>query len=84
MNDHDIKAVALAKLINISEGLVSDILHYRKGLSKESIRILSNHFKLKQEAFNRPYNLISNPGIQKRPPRVRKITKSLVSCVKIY
>jgi HTH-type transcriptional regulator/antitoxin HigA len=59
MNDHNMKPVALAKLLNISEGLVSDILHYKKGLSKETVRILSHHFKLKQEAFKRPYALIS-------------------------
>ena len=57
MKDHKMKAVDLAKLLNVSEGLVSDILHYKKGLSKETIRILSERFKLNQEAFNRPYEL---------------------------
>ena len=31
--------------------------YYKKGLSKETIRILSERFKLNQEAFNRPYEL---------------------------
>lgn len=57
MKDHKMKAVDLAKLLNVSEGLVSDILNYKKGLSKETIRILSERFKLNQEAFNRPYEL---------------------------
>lgn len=57
MKDHKMKAVDLAKLLNVSEGLVSDMLNYRKGLSKETIRILSERFKLNQEAFNRPYEL---------------------------
>lgn len=48
----------------VSEGLVSDILHYKKGLSKETIRILSEKFKLNQQAFNRPYEL-HIPSIQK-------------------
>lgn len=30
---------------------------YKKGLSKETIRILSERFKLTQDAFNRPYEL---------------------------
>ncbi len=64
MKDHKIKAVELAKLLNVSEGLVSDILHYKKGLSKETIRILSEKFKLNQQAFNRPYEL-HIPSIQK-------------------
>ena len=57
MKDHKMKAVDLAKLLNVSEGLVSDMLNYKKGLSKETIRILSERFKLNQEAFNRPYKL---------------------------
>jgi HTH-type transcriptional regulator/antitoxin HigA len=57
MKEHKMKAVNLADLLNVSEGLVSDMLHYKKGLSKETIRILSDRFKLSQEAFNRPYEL---------------------------
>jgi HTH-type transcriptional regulator / antitoxin HigA len=60
MKDHKMKSVDLARLIGISEGLVSDMLHYKKGLSKETIRILSERFKLSQEAFNRPYKLKSD------------------------
>ena len=59
LKDHKMKAVDLAKLLNVSEGLVSDILNYKKGFSKDSIRILSERFKLNQEAFNRPYTLVS-------------------------
>ncbi len=33
------------------------MLNYKKGLSKETIRILSERFKLNQEAFNRTYEL---------------------------
>lgn len=57
MKDHKMKAVDLSILLDVSEGLVSDILNYKKGLSKETIRILSERFKLNQEAFNRPYEL---------------------------
>ncbi len=57
MKEHKIKAVELAKLLNVSGGLVSDILNYKKGLSKETIRILSKKFKLSHEAFNRIYEL---------------------------
>ncbi len=57
MKDHKMKAVDLAKLLDVSSGLVSDMLKYKKGLSKETIRILSLRFKLNHEAFNRPYTL---------------------------
>src|SRR5687768_17038854 len=46
MKDHKMKAVDLARLLNVSEGLVSDMLNYKKGLSKDTIRILSEKFKL--------------------------------------
>lgn len=59
MKDHKMKSVELARLLNVSTGLVSDMLNYKKGLSKETIRILSEKFKLSQEAFNRPYKLKS-------------------------
>ncbi len=57
MKDHNMKAVNIAELLDVGEGLVSEMLNYKKGLSKETIRILSDRFKLKQEAFNRPYEL---------------------------
>lgn len=57
MKDHKMKAVDVANLLHVSKGLVSDMLSYKKGLSKATIRILSNRFKLNQEAFNRPYDL---------------------------
>ena len=57
LKDHKMKAVDLAKLLDVSEGLVSDMLNYKKGISKKTNRILSKRFKLNQEAFNRPYEL---------------------------
>lgn len=57
MKDHKMKAVDLADLLDVSEGLVSDMLNYKKGLSKNTIRILSESFKLNQNAFNRQYVL---------------------------
>jgi HTH-type transcriptional regulator / antitoxin HigA len=57
MDDHNLKAKDLADLLMVSKGYVSDILNYKEGLSKDSIRILAERFKLNQEAFNRPYKL---------------------------
>jgi HTH-type transcriptional regulator / antitoxin HigA len=57
MLDNNLKAKDLVNILGVSKGLVSDILNYRKGLSKENIRILSKYFKISQEAFNRPYIL---------------------------
>jgi len=57
MKDNKMKAGDLATLLDVSKGLVSDILNYKKGFSKEIIRKLSVRFKLNQQAFNRPYEL---------------------------
>lgn len=59
MKEHKMKSVELAKVLGISKSLVSSIINYRRGLSKENIRKLAEYFKLSQEAFNRPYKLVS-------------------------
>jgi len=57
MKERELKAKDLVKILKVSKGLVSDILRYKKGLSKEIIRALSTYFHVSQEAFNRPYKL---------------------------
>ena len=58
MEEHTMKAKDLVDILRISKGYVSDILNYKKGLSKDIIRKLSEYFKVSQEAFNRPYKLV--------------------------
>lgn len=58
MVDHQLRAQDLTTILGISKGYVSDILNYKKGLSKDVIRKLAEYFKVRQEAFNRPYNLL--------------------------
>lgn len=57
LKDHQLKSVDLANKLHVSPGLISDILNYKKGFSKDIIRRLAELFKLSQEAFNRPYVL---------------------------
>ncbi len=45
IKDHGLKAKELVSILEISKGYVSDILHYKKGLSKEVIRKLADYFK---------------------------------------
>jgi len=59
MTEHNLKAKDMAGILNLSKGTISKILNYQKGLSKDTIRRLSDYFKVSQEAFNRPYRLIS-------------------------
>lgn len=57
MADHEMKPKDLVALLEVSKGYVSEILNYKKGLSKDVIRKLSEKFKVSQEAFNREYKL---------------------------
>lgn len=57
MEAHQLKSVDLVNILGIQRSAISQILSYKKGLSKDVIRKLSEHFKLSQEAFNRSYEL---------------------------
>jgi HTH-type transcriptional regulator/antitoxin HigA len=66
MDDNQWKAKDIAEFLGVSKGYVSDILHYKKGLSKEVIRKLATRFKVKQEAFNRVYPMVQTDKKQVR------------------
>ena len=57
MDSHQLKAKNLVDMLGVSKSYVSEILNYRKGFSKIVIRKLASHFKVSQEAFNKPYVL---------------------------
>lgn len=75
MAHHNLKARDLVKILGVSKGLVSDMLHYKKGISKRVIRVLSEYFGVSQEAFNRPYKL----RITRTYSPVSKIPLAMVS-----
>ena len=77
MHDRQLKAHDMCIILGISKGYVSDILNYKKGLSKEVIRKLANYFKVRQEAFNRPYKLVSPINIHLRNASVMNTTKAV-------
>lgn len=77
MDDHKMKAKDLVDLLGVSKGYVSDILNYKKGLSKVVIRKLSEHFKVSQEAFNRPYKLISPVNSRLRNASIMNTKKEM-------
>lgn len=66
MDENEWKAKDIAEFLNVSKGYVSDILNYKKGLSKEVIRKLAARFKVKQEAFNRTYPMVQMDKKQAR------------------
>jgi HTH-type transcriptional regulator/antitoxin HigA len=79
MEDHNMKAKDMVDILEISKGYVSDILNYKKGLSKDVIRKLADHFKLSQEAFNRSYKLVVPENSHLRNASVMNTKKKLVT-----
>ncbi len=77
MKEHNLKAKDMVEILGISKGYVSDILHYKKGLSKDVIRKLADYFKVSQEAFNRPYALVVPVQINAKKTIVKQ---KLASC----
>lgn len=63
MKEHNLKAKDLADYLGVTKGYVSGILNYKKGFSKTVTRKLAERFKVRQDAFNRPYPLI---GLKKK------------------
>lgn len=57
MKENNIKQKELAEKLYVGKTLISDILHYRRGMSKDVIRGLAEIFKVSQNAFNKPYSL---------------------------
>ncbi len=57
MKENNLKSKDLAKILELSKGTVSKILNYKKGFSKNTIRKLSEYFKVSQNLFNQPYKL---------------------------
>ena len=78
MDEHNMKPKDLVDLLEISKGYVSEILHYKKGLSKEVIRKLSDYFKVSQEAFNRPYKLKVTENSRFKNASVMNTKKKLI------
>ena len=77
MSEHKLKSKDLVEILGVSKGLVSDILNYKKGLSKEIIRTLSSYFSINQEAFNRSYKLKSPINAHLRNASVMNTCKIL-------
>ncbi|MDA3942859.1 MAG: helix-turn-helix domain-containing protein [Bacteroidetes bacterium] len=78
MEEHDLKAKDLVAILDLSKGTVSKILNYHKGLSKDTIRKLSDYFKLSQEAFNRPYRLIHEVNRHFRNASLMNTRKNMI------
>ncbi|MFZ1749441.1 MAG: hypothetical protein WAU01_04595 [Saprospiraceae bacterium] len=57
MRQNDLNSINMAEILSVNKSTVSRILNYQKGLSKKSIRTLSEYFAIAQESLNKPYKL---------------------------
>ena len=58
LRDANLSQVNFAKSIGISKQLLSDILNYRRNISKELVLKLAAYFAMSQTAFSRKYDLV--------------------------
>ena len=71
-----------AKEIHISRQLLSDILNYRRNISKDVVTELATFFAMKQEAFSRAYELqpketlINDSIVEVAKPKALKVKKT--------
>jgi HTH-type transcriptional regulator/antitoxin HigA len=78
MAEHHLKAQDLVNILDLSKGTISKILNYQKGLSKDTIRKLSDYFKVSQEGFNRPYKLIHEVNKHFRNASLMNTRKNII------
>ncbi|RLD21561.1 MAG: transcriptional regulator [Bacteroidetes bacterium] len=82
MEENNLKPKDLVNILNLSKGTISKILNYHKGLSKETIRKLSDYFKVSQEAFNQPYRLVNQVNKYFRNASLMNTRKELEKIIK--
>ncbi len=57
MDEHQLNQSELADIAEVGKSYISEIINHKKRMSKKVIRNVSGHFKIRQEALNRPYEL---------------------------
>jgi HTH-type transcriptional regulator/antitoxin HigA len=57
LKERDMNQSELAEACGVTKGYISEILNYKKELSKTMIRKLSNVLHIRQDALNQPYVL---------------------------
>ena len=66
IEEEEISKTKLAKQLKVSKQLISDILSYRRAISLDMVNRLSNRFKMRPQAFSRPYNLKVNRKVKSK------------------
>ena len=83
MDENNLKSKDLVVILDLSKGTVSKILNYHKGLSKDTIRKLSQYFKVSQDVFNRPYRLINEVNKHFRNASLMNTRKNMENIIAV-
>lgn len=78
MENHALKRKDMMEILDINKSTLSKILGYKKGLSKDIIRKLSERFKVSQEVFNQPYPLKAKENKGHKDEKMMNTPKVLV------
>jgi len=57
LTEQDLTKAELARQLNVSRQLVTEIINYKRNISKRMVMKLSERFKIKPAAFSREYEL---------------------------
>ncbi len=57
MDENQLTKAELARQLNVSRQLITEILNYKRNISKKMVAKLSDRFKMQQRAFSRAYEL---------------------------
>ncbi len=60
MEEHTVSKAELARQLNVSRQLITEILNYKRNISKKMITKLSERFGMQHTAFSREYELKGN------------------------
>ncbi|HKK45161.1 MAG TPA: helix-turn-helix domain-containing protein [Balneolaceae bacterium] len=60
MKDHNLNQQDLSEIAGVGKSYISEILNYKKRMSKKVIRNWADYFKIGQDALNRDYKLRAN------------------------
>lgn len=73
MEDHGLNQTELAEIVDYSKNYISEILNYKKRIPPKMIRRIADHFKIRQEALNKPYRLEGENTETENDPKVSKV-----------
>jgi len=73
MDEHNLNQTELAEIAGVGKSYISEILNYKKRMSKKVIRKIADHFKIQQEALNKSYRLEGDKITRPDDPNVSKV-----------